>query len=390
MASYHFSAQIIGRKTGRSAVAAAAYRAGARLTDERTGIVHDYEKRRGVAHAEILLPEGAASWLSDRERLWNHAEGVEKRKDAQLAREINMALPHELTPAQRLMLVRDFVRANFVSRGMVADIAIHEPVLERGDDRRNVHAHVLLTLRKAGPEGLWPVKTREWNADALLDDWRAAWAKTQNRALEEARHPSRVDHRSLGAQRQDAQARGDRAAAEELARSPEIHVGPKARAAAARGQEPKASRDRVRSTARPANGTWRSAQEPKRRDRIVAYSAIDRGSRSTWNAGIVERNRQRAYGRTDKYERQAMRLRRREARALKLLTLGGLTAERTRIARRHAQRSRSLLAEIERIIARLLMVRGLWDRRHRSLVRDILGNGRSRGGGRQRDRGPTP
>jgi hypothetical protein len=377
LASYHFSAQIIGRKAGRSAVAAAAYRAGARLTDSQTGVVHDYARRRGVAHAEVLLPEGAAPWMADRERLWNHAEAIEKRKDAQLAREINMALPHELTAAERQALVRSFVREHFVGRGMVADIALHEPVPERGDDPRNFHAHVLLTLRRAGPHGLHRVKTREWNADAMLDGWRAAWAVAQNRALEEARHPSRVDHRSLEARRREAAARGDRAAVEELNRAPEIHVGPRARAAQRKGRTETVSRAQVRSTARPSKGAWRSAKVAERRTRVVAYPAIDRGSRAVWNAGIVAGNRFRSYSRVDKYECQAVRLRKREARALKLLASGGLTPSRARLARRHAQRSRSLLAEIGRIIARLLHVRGAWDRRHRDLLRGLL---RSDGG----------
>ena len=374
MASYHFSAQIIGRTAGRSAVAAAAYRSGSKLTDSRTGIIHDYANRRGVAHAEIVLPEGAAPWLADRSLLWNHVEGMEKRKDAQLAREINMALPYELTRAQRLDLVREFVREQFVGRGMVADIALHEPVLEKGDDPRNVHAHVMLTLRQAGPRGLWPVKTREWNADALLEHWRSAWALAQNRALENARQDVRVDYRTLEAQREDAHARGDRVAAAVLDRAPEIHVGPKARATDRKGRGPQASRNQVRTTSRPADGRWTSAREREHRARVVAYPTFDQGSRASWNASLVERNMRSTYGLVDKYERQAVRLRKREASAVKLLALSGLTPLRVRIARRHVDRSRGLLAEIERLIARLLRVRFLWDRRYRELVRvDLRG-----------------
>jgi hypothetical protein len=115
LASYHFSAQIIGRKAGRSSVAVAAYRAGARLADERSGKVFDFSRRRGVSGQEILLPNGAASWLADSARLWNHVEATEKRRDAQLCREINMALPHELSHAERVALVRGFVREQFVA-----------------------------------------------------------------------------------------------------------------------------------------------------------------------------------------------------------------------------------------------------------------------------------
>lgn len=385
MASYHFSVQIISRAKGRSAVAAAAYRSGTKLTDSRAGAVYDYSKRRGVAHAEILLPEDAAPWLADREALWNHAEGIEKRKDAQLAREINMALPHELTAAQRLDLVRSFVQAEFVGRGMVADFALHEPVPEKGDDPRNFHAHVMLSLRQADAHGFRRVKTREWNADALLENWRQAWAGAQNRALEEARQGVRVDHRSLKAQRHDATARGDRAAAAALDRVPEIHVGPKARAADRKGRAPQPSRSQVRATARPAGGRWVSARSRERRARVVAYPMFDRGSRSSWNASLVDRNMRRTYARIDKYERQAIRLRKREASALKLLALGRLDADRARIARRHVNRSRGLLAEIERLIASLLKVRGLWDRRHRELVRvDLRGVFDGRRPGRRR------
>lgn len=131
MASYHFSAQAVKRSEGRSVVAMAAYRAGERLRDERRGVDADYSRRRGVVHAEILAPEGCATWLLDREQLWNGVERSEARRDAQLAREINMALPCELTNAQRLILVREFVKAQFVSLGMVADLAIHAPSSRR-------------------------------------------------------------------------------------------------------------------------------------------------------------------------------------------------------------------------------------------------------------------
>lgn len=120
-----------------------------------------------------MVPPGAAPWLAHRELLWGTVERMETREDAQLAREFNMALPHELDAAQRLDLVRDFVQRNFVNRGMVADIALHDPVREEGQNPRNFHAHVMLTLRKATPDGLHPVKTREWNSKELLALWRS-------------------------------------------------------------------------------------------------------------------------------------------------------------------------------------------------------------------------
>lgn len=394
MASYHLAVQIIGRKTGRSTVAAAAYRAGQRLRDERAGEVHDFSRRRGVAHAEVMIPEGAAPWLADRERLWNHVEGLEKRKDAQLAREINLALPHELTGAERLDLVRTFVREQFVARGMVADVALHEPVPEKGDDPRNFHAHIMLTLRQAEAHGLRRVKTREWNSDSELVAWRAAWAAAQNRALERHGHRVRVDHRSLGVQRAAAQAAGDRVAAEALDRLPEIHVGPRARAAGRHERVP-SSRPKVEATARPRGGAWRSSAKPEKRERLRDYPRIDRGSRPEWNAARAERNHRASMARVDKFERQMVRLRQRELRALAQLSrpmssgfgLGILRrvqrqaeAHRRELARKHAKRSRDLQREIERILARLFHVRHLSMERHQALVRSALRQLRPREG----------
>jgi ATP-dependent exoDNAse (exonuclease V) alpha subunit len=198
VAIYHLAADIVRRSAGRTVTAAAAYRAGELIEDARTGLAFDYRRRRGVAHAEIIAPAGAPAWMHDRARLWNAVEAVEKRKDAQLARDLDMALPHELTPAQRLDLVRGYVRAAFVSDGMVADVAIHAPC-RRGADRRNHHVHILLTMRGIDGDGFGP-KARAWNDTAKLEAWRALWAEHVNRALELAGASARVDHRSLAAQ----------------------------------------------------------------------------------------------------------------------------------------------------------------------------------------------
>ena len=230
MSSYHFSMQVISRSAGRSVVAAAAYRSGQKLEDHRAGRIADFSRRRGVVYSEILAPAGSAPWLRDREVLWNAVEMMERRRDSQLAREINLALPHELSPESRLELVRGFVEKEFVGQGMVADIAIHQPVAEKGDDPRNHHAHILLTLRQATPQGLREVKTREWNSDTLLKHWREAWADHQNSLLRRAGQGG-VDHRSLADQRYDALRVGNRAGAIELDRIPEVHLGPGATAA---------------------------------------------------------------------------------------------------------------------------------------------------------------
>ena len=126
VAIYHLSAKVISRAGGRSSVAAAAYRTAGRLRDDRQGLEHDYSRKGGVVHSEIIAPENAPDWMRDRDQLWNAVEAVEKRRDAQLAREIEVALPRELDRGERLELLRGFVQREFVDRGMIADVAVHE------------------------------------------------------------------------------------------------------------------------------------------------------------------------------------------------------------------------------------------------------------------------
>ena len=193
MALYHFSAKVISRADGRSAVAAAAYRAAEQLTDERMDQVHDYTTKAGVVHSEILLPEGAPVRLLDRSVLWNEVEAGERRKDAQLARDIEIALPRELSRAEAVALVRDFVAEQFVARGMVADLNVHWGTASDGEDQP--HAHVMLTMREVGPEGFGK-KVRDWNATPLLTEWRERWAELANERLCALGFEARVDHRS--------------------------------------------------------------------------------------------------------------------------------------------------------------------------------------------------
>jgi Ti-type conjugative transfer relaxase TraA len=197
MAIYHLSAQVISRGAGRSVVAAAAYRAATRLDEKRTGIAHDFTRKEQVVHAEILLPDGAPTTWSDRSTLWNAVEASETRKDAQLAREVEFALPRELSQAEGVALARDFVREQFVARGMVADLCVHSPMGEDGEAKP--HAHVLLTLRQVSKEGFGP-KQRAWNSTTLLEGWRARWAELANERLAQLGHEARIDHRSLAAQ----------------------------------------------------------------------------------------------------------------------------------------------------------------------------------------------
>ena len=204
MAIYHLRATMISRSAGRSATAAAAYRVGERIEDHRTGLTFDYRARGGVDHVETLAPANVPAWVQDRSALWNAVEAAETRKNSQVAREIRVALPAELDHAQRVELVREFCQREFVARGMVADIALHAPGHE-GDDR-NHHAHILLTTREIGPEG-FTIKNRDWNAVEMLEGWREAWARDSNRALERCGLDERIDHRTLEAQRIEAQER---------------------------------------------------------------------------------------------------------------------------------------------------------------------------------------
>ena len=192
---------MISRSQGRSATAASAYRVAERIEDRRTGLTFDYAARGGVDHTEILAPDHAPDWVRDRSELWNRVEESETRKNSQVAREVRVALPDELTHAQRVALVRDYAQTQFVDRGMVADIALHAP--GREGDERNHHAHILLTTREIDAEG-FTTKNRDWNKVEVLEGWREAWARDSNAALERAGIEDRVDHRTLVAQRDEA------------------------------------------------------------------------------------------------------------------------------------------------------------------------------------------
>src|SRR5580704_7515536 len=215
MAIYRFEAKVISRgggrstvgaaayrtgkwagtvsvRTGKSVTSAAAYRAAAELEDERTGQRYDYTKKRGVLGAEIMLPEGASPWMQDRSALWNAVETIEKRKDAQLARDFILTLPHELDHEQRVALTREFVAEQFCARGYVADIAWHAPDKAGG---LNFHAHVMTPMRKIEGTGFARKKERApedgikhpaviWKEELMR--LRVAWAETANKHLEAA------------------------------------------------------------------------------------------------------------------------------------------------------------------------------------------------------------
>ena len=197
MAIYHFSAKVIGRASGSSAVASAAYRSASRLHDQRLGRHHDFTNKAGVVHSEVMLPEGAPEQFADRERLWNAVEANEVRKDAQLAREVEFAIPREMNQEQGIALARDFAQAEFVERGMVADVNVHWDV--GADGLAKPHAHVMLTMREVNKDAFGQ-KVRDWNRTELLNGWRERWADHVNQRLAELDIDAHVDHRSLDAQ----------------------------------------------------------------------------------------------------------------------------------------------------------------------------------------------
>ncbi len=200
-----------------SAVGASAYRSGEILKNEYDGVTHDFTRKRGIAHTEILLPPHAPPDFADRSTLWNSVEKIEKAKNSQLAREIEAALPRELDREQQIRLVREYVQDNFVSAGMCADIAIHDK------NNGNPHAHIMLTMRPLEQSGEWGAKSKkeyildkngqriklkngsfktrkvdltDWNDKDKAEVWRQAWADVTNRYLAEQNIPQRIDHRS--------------------------------------------------------------------------------------------------------------------------------------------------------------------------------------------------
>lgn len=225
MAIFHMSAQTITRSKGHSSVAAAAYRHGEKLTDEHTGEIHDYSKKKGVSDSVILIPEGTDRNFLKPEYLWNTIEKSEKRKDAQLAREFNIALPVEMTDEQKKTLAIDFCNENFIKNGMIADIAFHKL------DSENPHFHVMLTTRSLTPDGSgFGQKVREWNSKEQLEGWRKSWADTANEHMQRAGIDARIDHRSLKDQKAELDAlpsptTEQQAQAISLDRPPTIHRG---------------------------------------------------------------------------------------------------------------------------------------------------------------------
>jgi ATP-dependent exoDNAse (exonuclease V) alpha subunit len=288
VAIYHLSVKLVTRGAGRSSTAAAAYRSAARVSDERTGLVFDYMRKRGVEHSEIVLPASVqtADWARDREQLWNAAEAAENRKDARVAREYEVALPHELNANQRRELVRSFAHELAERHRGAVDFAIHAP--HREGDTRNHHAHLLATTRVVTESGL-SAKTDIELKDAdrhkrglcsgrsEVTAIRERWAQLVNEHLAEHGHAARIDHRSLEAQGLD--------------RDPTFHKGPAVTAIERRGESARVA-ERVRDE---VTERLQRAAELGRLDREsqdLSRSIID--TTTKLEAALTERDAERA------------------------------------------------------------------------------------------------
>ena len=208
MAIYHFSVKTISRSAGRSAVACSAYRSGEKLIDERQGKEQDYTKKTGVEFTKIYAPENTNPELLDRNQLWNTVEKVERRKDANLAREFEIAFPHELNKEQRERMLNDLCQELVKRHGVIVDAAIHAPHTQSGSDERNYHAHIMFTGRQIDLETGDFAKKRnrdfnKENSSQTVNQWRETFADITNQNLARAGYLTEVDHRSYADQTTD-------------------------------------------------------------------------------------------------------------------------------------------------------------------------------------------
>lgn len=215
MAIYHCSVSMISRSSGRSSVGSSAYRSGEKITNEYDGITHDYTNKKGIEYTEIILPQNAPKEFNDRKILWNEVEKSETRINSQTAREVEVALPKELTREEQIYLLKDYVQENFVKLGMCADLAIHD----KKDG--NPHAHIMLTTREVDLTG-FTKKNRDWNNKANLEKWRKSWAEKTNERLLANNIQEKISHLSLEKQG--------------IERKPQIHIGATAAAIEKKGR----------------------------------------------------------------------------------------------------------------------------------------------------------
>lgn len=245
--SFHFSISMISRGKSKSAVASAAYISCEKLTNEWDGVTHDYHNKKGLLHSEIFLSENVPKEFQDRSFLWNSVELNEKASNAQLARNFIIALPKELSVEENKKLITNFIQENFVSKGMIVDLAIHG---ESDEENNNIHAHIMTTLRPINEKGEWQAKSKkeyilddegnkilnkngkpktrkieltDWNNRGNAEKWRESFAALCNLYLEKNNLEKRVDHRSF-----------ERQGKEEI---PTIHMGASASALERKGIE---------------------------------------------------------------------------------------------------------------------------------------------------------
>lgn len=223
MALYHFTLDQITRSEGHTAVGAAAYRAGEKLYDDYYGVTQDYSRKRGVVYSEIMLPPNAPERLQDRQTLWNEVETIEKHPKAQLAHSFEFALQNELTIEENIAIARKFVQENFLARGMIVDMSVHDPPRGDPDEPDNPHVHVICPIRPLNENGEWGAKQRreylkdeqgnpildkkgkpkfravpttDWSSKETLKEYRKNWCDLVNAVFEEKGIPERIDHRS--------------------------------------------------------------------------------------------------------------------------------------------------------------------------------------------------
>lgn len=359
MAIFHCQAKAISRSAGRSATAAAAYRAGELIHDKRTGEVHDYSRKKGIEYSEIITSDGTTI---TREQLWNSAERAEKRKDAKVAREWEIALPSELDAEQQRDLARAFTRQLVERYGVAADLCLHSP--SRDGDERNNHAHIMTTTR-VFESGKLGAKTRVLDSPRTsgneVEAVRQLWAVMVNLALERAGHMERIDARSLAAQG--------------IERAPSIHLGPTATAMERRGIRtergdlnraaiaPSPERAELASLERQQQGIHAAKQ--RLRIEKAARAAAKAEAKRQRNRQEAERQRQREEAEKRQKEAERQRLeeekQRTEARTLFARYVrgrGGTAEQQTAQAQkmlaaweqRTAQERAELLTEIRQLI----------------------------------------
>ena len=322
---FHLSVKPISRANGRSATAAAAYRAGAEIRDERTGEVHDYTRKGDIEHSEILVPPGAPAWAEDRSALWNAAEAAENRKDARVARDYEVAIPKELTRAQGIALVRDFSQSLADRYGVAVDFNVHRDQLKNWDGSEKgyqaYHAHILTSTRKLGRDGfgakadpeLSDTKRKSLGLDTGASEVgkvRERWEIAANRHLEQASQSQRIDRRSLEAQGID--------------REPTVHLGPIATDLERRG-----IRSDLGEINRRIEAAWLKGIEERKESAGVDRSMLD--TSGDLAKAIRERDQAqgRAHERAQEQARAEMALKGQAAEAAK-----GVAALRERFAQR--------------------------------------------------------